>query len=450
MKTITPLFLLILTTNYLFSQYSIGHYQTTFQDPSRNNRAIQTEIYYPATASGDNTPSASGQFPVIVFGHGFVMAWDAYENLWTEFVSRGYIMVFPRTEGNAFSTDHQQFGWDLQFLVSEIQLEGSNPSSSIYGAVHPNTALMGHSMGGGATFLAADSLCTNGNINLKTLIGLAPAESTTNGVSSIHSAKSITVPSVIFSGSQDGVTPPIDHHIPMYDSLSSNCKTFVSVLGGGHCYFANSNFNCDFGESTSSTGISITRSEQHQITFDFVNNWLDYTLKDDCLAFQYFEDSVQLSARVNTNQVCSSNPVSVISENSGILNSSVSGISYQWYFNGSSINGATSNTYSPTAAGNYSVEVYFTEGCPTLSLPYNFTPSSSSILEHTYKLQLYPNPTRSIISFNDKKYHDVNIFSLSGVLIENKMNTNSIDLSSYSSGLYLFEIDGNYYRVVKE
>ena len=70
------------------AQHSVGHYQITFQDPSRNNRDIQTEIYYPATSAGDNTPVASGQFPVIVFGHAFVMAWDAYQNLWDEFVPK--------------------------------------------------------------------------------------------------------------------------------------------------------------------------------------------------------------------------------------------------------------------------------------------------------------------------------------------------------------------------
>ena len=79
------------------------------------------------------------------------------------------------------------------------------------------------------------------------LDGLAPAESSSNGVSSINSAKTVTVPSLILSGAQDGVTPPVDHHIPMYDSLASACKTFVSIIGGAHCYFANTNIACDVG-----------------------------------------------------------------------------------------------------------------------------------------------------------------------------------------------------------
>lgn len=284
--------------------HAIGHTTIMFEDPERNNRQIETEIYYPATSAGDDTPAVNDEFPVIVFGHGFVMAWSAYENLWTEFVPRGYIMAFPRTEGNIVSTDHQQFGWDLEFLVTAMQQQGSVQNSVLYNRVAPETALMGHSMGGGAAFLAADSLCNNGNQNLKTLIGLAPAESNSNGVSSISSASEVTVPSFILSGVQDGVTPPADHHIPMYNNLASECKTILHITGGAHCYFANSNFNCDFGEGTSSTGISISRLEQHDVTFDLVNLWLDYSLKADCADFSVFNDSLTATPRATFDQVC--------------------------------------------------------------------------------------------------------------------------------------------------
>ena len=289
--------------SFLLSQYQIGHYNNTFQDPNRFDRNIQTEIYYPALNNGDNTTAVEGEFPVIIFGHGFVQDWDVYQNLWEEFVPNGYIMVFPRTEVSFFSTDHQQFGWDLQFLVTKIQDEGINILSPIYNVVANNTALMGHSMGGGASFLAADSLCTNGNNQLKTIIGLAPAESTTNGVSSITSAANIIIPSLIFSGSQDGVTPPNVHHIPIYESLNSDFKTFISILGGGHCYFSNPSFTCDFGENVSSSGISLTRQEQQAITYDFLNFWLDYTLKDDCTDFFNFQDILFLSNDVEYYQV---------------------------------------------------------------------------------------------------------------------------------------------------
>ena len=388
--------IIICFSKSILAQYQIGHYTKTFHDPVRLDRQIETKIYYPTAIIEDTTLTAQGQFPVIIFGHGFLMDWNSYQNLWEEFVPNGYIMVFPTTEGDLLSTDHQQFGWDLQFLVNQIQSEGFNNNSPIYNAVDNNTALMGHSMGGGAVFLAADSLCNNGNNQLKTIVGLAPTESSTNGVSSIESALSITVPSLIISGSQDGVTPPTYHHIPMYNNLSSDCKTFISISGGGHCYFANPNIYCSIGESTASSGISISRTEQQEITFEFLNLWLNYTLKSDCDEFYNFQNSLTASNNITYDQSCSQNPIANIIENEGLLTSSVIGIEYQWYLNNGNIPNANEFAYSPVVNGEYNVEVFFLSGCPTFSNPYNFINELGmmvKLIPNEYTIsQNYPNP----------------------------------------------------------
>ncbi len=432
--------LLLLSSYGLFGQYQIGHTTINFQDPDRGNRTIETEIYYPANTAGTDETPVAGQFPVLVFGHGFVMAWSAYQNIWEELVPQGYIMAFPRTEGSMLSTNHQEFGWDLQFLVGAMQSEGNNSSSIIYGAVAPETALMGHSMGGGAAFLAADSLSVNGNQYLKTLVGLAPAESTTNGVSSIHSAGSIATPTLIFSGSQDGVTPPVDHHIPMYDSLLAACKTFINIVGGGHCYFANSNFNCDFGETTSSTGISISRAEQHDVTFDFLNLWLDYTLKGNCSAITVFNDSLSVSSRVTYNQNCTINTIdNGVTQNGNTLTADQAGATYQWVdcdngFN--AITGATNQAYTSAAGGNFAVQVT-DNGCTVQSSCYSIVPAG--IVENQMQLEIYPNPTSGQIQVNSSFEGTLEIIDLNGKLIGqypiNKGN-NSITLEA-SPGVYL-------------
>ena len=462
---------IIFFSTFIYAQDQIGHFNVIFQDPDRSNRNIDTEIYYPATISGDSTLAAIGEFPVIIFGHGFVMTWDAYQNLWEEFVPKGYIMVFPKTEGSLFSTNHQEFGWDLQFLVTKIQDEGQNNTSPIYNIVANNTALMGHSMGGGASFLAADSLCVNGNTQLKTIIGLAPAESSSNGVSSIASAANVTVPSIIFSGSQDGVTPPADHHIPIYDNLSSDCKIFISIFGGGHCYFANSNFNCDFGESISSTGISITRTEQQAVTYDFLNLWLDYTLKNDCNDFSVFQDSLSTSNRISSSQICLPNPVAIIIENEGTLVSSITGIGYQWYLNDQIIIGANEIDYTPTISGEYNVEVFFTIGCPTFSDSYIFSEELKSLFNikpNSYLVyQNYPNPFNPITTIRYDLPEDakviISVYDIIGREIKTLIKTNqSFGSRSISwdgtndngevlpGGIYYYLIKANTYRKIKK
>ncbi len=465
-------YLVILAFSSLINaQYQVGHYSITFQDPGRANRNIDTEIYFPATISGDSTLAAIGEFPVIIFGHGFVMTWDAYQNLWEEFVPKGYIMVFPKTEGSLFSTNHQEFGWDLQFLVTKIQNEGLNNTSPIYNIVANNTALMGHSMGGGALFLAADSLCMNGNAQLKTIIGLAPAESSSNGVSSIASAANVTVPSIILSGSQDGVTPPEDHHIPMYNNLSSDCKIFISIYGGGHCYFANSNFNCDFGESVSSTGISITRVEQQAVTYDFLNLWLDYTLKNDCNDFSVFQDSLNTSNRISTSQICLPNPSAIIIENEGILSSSITGTGYQWYLNNEIIISANGINYTPTISGGYNVEVFFANGCPTYSDLYSFNLELNSLVNlkpDSYLIyQNYPNPFNAVTIIRYDLPEDteviISIYDIIGREIKTLIKTNqrsgfkSISWDGTNDngeilpgGIYYYLINANTYIKVKK
>jgi dienelactone hydrolase len=201
------------------------------------------------------------------------MTWDSYENIWTTLVNNGYVVAFPRTEGS-FSPSHNDFGLDLA-QVSEQMLNLNTVVSSIfYQGLNEKVAIMGHSMGGGSTFLAANN--TN---SVQTVIGLAPAET---DPSAIAAASLVSIPSLILSGSSDGVTPEVDHHLPIYNALISTCKYFVSILGGAHCFFANANFNCDTGEAFSSTGISITREEQQQTASDYYLPWLNVYLKNNC------------------------------------------------------------------------------------------------------------------------------------------------------------------------
>ena len=290
LKTTLSLSFVAFFLGIAIGQYQVGHTTITFNDPSRTGgfgsgggtgRQIQTEIYYPATTAGDNVAASSGTFPVIVFGHGFAMSWDAYTNIWEHFVPMGYIMAFPRTEGSLIpSPSHSDFGLDLAWVEQLMHAENVSSSSILYQHVHANSAIMGHSMGGGASILAAQN-----NTNIKTVVGLAPAETTPSAISA---APSVSVPAVIYSGSSDGVTPPADHHIPIYNGLASACKTFVSIIGGAHCYFANSNFNCDFGETTSSTGISITRDQQQATTFASLDLWFDYILKGNASSLNTF------------------------------------------------------------------------------------------------------------------------------------------------------------------
>lgn len=292
----TALFLIFfIPFSSLFAQYLIGHRTFTFNDPSRTGgfgsgggpgRQIQTEIYYPATAAGDNTPFVTDSFPYIVFGHGFVMTWDAYMNFVNELVPKGYILLFPRTEGS-ITPNHNDFGLDLALVANSFRSLGQNPSSVYYQRVGSTCAIMGHSMGGGAAFLAAAN-----NTNITALATVAAAETTP---SAINAAKNVKVPTLVMYGGNDCVTPPTNHQLKMYDSLGTKCKTLINIVGGSHCQFAESNFNCNFGETTCSPGPAITRAVQHQRMFKYLVPWLNKVLKGACHPQSNIDSLLQVS-----------------------------------------------------------------------------------------------------------------------------------------------------------
>jgi hypothetical protein len=130
-------------------------------------------------------------------------------------------------------------------------------------------AIMGHSMGGGATWLAA-----NTSESVDCIAGLAPAET---NPSAIAAASYVNVPALVLSGSSDAVTPPTNHHIPIYEGTASECKIFVDILNGSHCGYADSGSLCDFGEFGFN---GLSRAEQQVITHDLLLAFFDFHLKD--------------------------------------------------------------------------------------------------------------------------------------------------------------------------
>lgn len=368
--------ILLFSGSSLFAQvYQIGHTTVTFVDASRSNRSIATEIYYPADTAGNNVPMTTlntTQFPSLVFGHGFVMTWDAYQNFWTALVPNGYIMAFPKTEGS-ISPSHLEYGKDIAFVINQMNVLGTQPSSIFYNRVSAMNAVMGHSMGGGASFLAVPL-----NSNITTLVNFAPAET---NPSAITAAASISVPTLIFAGANDCVTPPSTNQVPMYNGLNSLCKTYISITGASHCQMANSNTLCNFGEATCSPSATITRTVQHAKIFSYLLPWLNYQLKGICAQGNVFDTQIVSDSAITFQKNCiQCNPLE-----------------------------------------NASLELNKDE------------------------IVLYPNPAKDFVKISGltNKEYEVQIFDVTSKLIfTSKFNgVFNIDVSKFASGIYLYEIN---------
>ena len=293
------LFLIFLAiTNCNAQSYQIGHTTVTFIDASRSNRSIATEIYYPANVAGENVPFTTLntlKFPSLVFGHGFVMTWDAYQNFWDTLVPNGYIIAFPKSEGT-FSPSHLEFGKDLAFVINQMNLLGTQNTSIFFNRVSPKNAVMGHSMGGGASFLSVPL-----NSNITTLVNFAAAETTP---SAITASASIAIPSLIFAGANDCVAPPTTNQVPLYNGLTSACKTYISLIGASHCQMSNNNTLCSLGESSCTPVPTISRSVQHTKIFSYLLPWLNYQLKSDCSQGALFDSQIISDATITYQKNC--------------------------------------------------------------------------------------------------------------------------------------------------
>lgn len=254
--------------------YQIGSASYALSDPARPGRVVQVKLYYPATANGNNAPWAAGTFPVVSFGHGFSMFYTAYQNIWEYFVPRGYVMAMLDMENSVIPPpSHSNFGLDIRFAAKElIQRSTTATSDPIYGKLNGKAAFMGHSMGGGSSVLGAAAEPGFPDA----VVGLSAAET---NPSAVAAAAQVTSPFLMLAGEKDLVTPPSQHQIPIFNALASSCKIYAEIKGGVHCYYAQPDLACDFGETTSGSQPGITRAQQQQATYDIVLPFLDWHLK---------------------------------------------------------------------------------------------------------------------------------------------------------------------------
>ncbi|MBM3432803.1 MAG: T9SS type A sorting domain-containing protein [Bacteroidetes bacterium] len=353
----------------------VGKRTITFTDGNRSNRTVPTELYYPATVAGNNTPLAGGteKYPVVVFGHGFVMTPAAYVWLADSLVKYGFIVALPSTE-SSFSPSHEQFGRDLAFLAQRVCSLNDSTGNFLYGRVSNKTALGGHSMGGGCSFLGMTY-----NAQVLALFNFAAAETTPSAKTA---ANSIQKPALIFSGSSDCIVAPAEQQV-MYNNIPYPCKSYVNITGGLHCHFGNNDATCVFGQVSSGCNTSaINTSVLFNKTISLLHPFLQHYLKADCGAASMFKSTFAQLTGATTLRVCNSDPLGCV----------VTGV--------------------PTSPGT----------SPLLSYP---NPA--------------PVHTGAMLALNRGRFEEISVFDANGSLIQTQraITGNSLTLHAPGSGIYL-------------
>jgi hypothetical protein len=130
---------------------------------------------------------------------------------------------------------------------------------------------------------------------------------------------------------------------------------------------------------------------------------------------------------------------------SGTDLTTASATTYQWYYNGALISGATSQNYTPTQSGIYVVRTTDANGCIYVYSPGYAYSISTSIDELEGKtISIYPNPSTGIfdidLNYQNPKKLVVNVFDTFGKIVFASENSSRIDLTPLANGVYYMSI----------
>ena len=150
----------------------------------------------------------------------------------------------------------------------------------------------------------------------------------------------------------------------------------------------------------------------------------------------------------------------VISQNGDTLTSSA-GISYQWYFNGFQISGATNQTYIAQASGYYSVTTSDVNGCPSTSAQQWISLIGIDEPGDQTLIYIYPNPVSSTLTLlvETKRRPQLHlelqdaigkkIFAEDIDLVSSPFKK-EFDLSGIAAGVYFISIESQDSRLVRK
>jgi hypothetical protein len=277
--------------------YAIGHASQTLTRPTAID--IPVHIYYPAVAAGNDTAVVAGAFPLVVFGHGYQQSYLDYQYLWEALVPRGYIVVLPNRLSSTSPLSTDAHAADLAFLVDAMHGLNADSGSSFYQHVAAPTALMGHSTGGGADYIAAAGLTSVTTVASLAALGVVQPPNVT-GTDPTTAAPGVTVPTLVLAGGADCITPTAANSQALYSALPGPAaKYLVVITQGDHCGYADVNgpgrTTCETAE-LARCGLpaptTIAPATQNGLTADLVVPWLEYQLGGDAAGWTTFQNQL--------------------------------------------------------------------------------------------------------------------------------------------------------------
>ncbi len=240
--------------------------------------------------------------------------------------------------------------------------------------------------------------------------------------------------------SSNGFSPNRSPEAAFVASQQQAC-TRDTVVFSDNSNFSPSNWNWIFTPNTV-TYVNGTNanSKNPQVVFNATGNY--QVVLEASNAFGTDKDTLSVSAEIY--------PIPVINANNNVLSCTPStGYTYQWFFNGIAIPGATSSTYTTTMDGYFHVSITGTS-CTVHSNQYLSITFDLEEFARSIDLQVYPNPVNDVftISFDnpEQQQSSIQIIDSKGAVVHTTKIPNSsvvekqISIGHLRKGNYLLKI----------
>jgi dienelactone hydrolase len=228
--------------------YATGVSHFTLVDPSRGtaalggdppapDRTLPVTLHYPATGAAgteaDGAAPAAGQFPLVVFAHGFNISAASYDDFTRGLAAEGFIVAAPdfplsstSPPGPVTQSDIDNQARDVSFLLT--MLPTSITPSEVRGHIAAGeTGVVGHSDGGNtAARVASNSCCFDARIGAAVI--LSGDEGQTGGSWGVPGSP----PMLFLQGTADGINP-YSLTQQLYDDAAVP-KWLVAINGADH------------------------------------------------------------------------------------------------------------------------------------------------------------------------------------------------------------------------
>lgn len=157
---------------------------------------------------------------------------------------------------------------------------------------------------------------------------------------------------------------------------------------------------------------------------------------------------------VSVSVVAAPNVPLVTQTGADLCTAQTTGITYQWYLNGTAIAGATGNCHTALTNGNYTVYAMNSEGCEKSSVVYNLNDLGIENGELSNFFSVSPNPATDILTIqSENETFTFKLLDAKGRLVhesnfsamEHKVTVNSLD-----KGIYLLQVTSQSGTTVKK